>query len=226
MSFFQRNNKDAEPEAAPQAQDIEMNNTNMSNEAPSEAPVLPKHHKPIFNHNGHKVARGITPFGESGRSGVHPLHFFRICWASTSHLSRAVNILWPVVPVALAIRYAKPEWHLAIFILNYIAMVPCANLIGFAGQELARKLPKVFGVLLETTLGSVVEIVLFMVLLTNHEGEGTDPYAIIKAAILGSILATLLFCLGTCFFIGGMRHDVQDFDEAISEVGSGLLLTA
>jgi Ca2+:H+ antiporter len=125
-----------------------------------------------------------------------------------------------VVPVAIAIRYAKPDKHLAIFILNYIAMVPCANLIGFAGQELARKLPKVFGVLLETTLGSVVEIILFMVLLSN------DDFAVIQAAILGSILATQLLCLGLCFFAGGMKRDEQEFDEAVSEVGSGLLLTA
>lgn len=110
--------------------------------------------------------------------------------------------------------------HLTIFVLNYIAMVPCANLIGFAGQELARKLPKVFGVLLETTLGSVVEIILFMVLLRH------DDFPVIQAAILGSILATQLLCLGLCFFAGGMKRDEQEFDEAVSEVGSGLLLTA
>jgi Ca2+:H+ antiporter len=109
---------------------------------------------------------------------------------------------------------------LAIFILNYIAMVPCANLIGFAGQELARKLPKVFGILIETTLGSVVEIVLFMVLLNHNE------FAVIRAAILGSILATLLLCLGMCFVAGGIRHPEQEFDEVVSEVGNGLLLTA
>jgi len=55
-------------------------------------------------------------------------------------------------------------------------MVPCANLIGFAGQELSRKLPKVFGILIETTLGSVVEIILFMVLLNQ------DQFAVIQAA--------------------------------------------
>lgn len=34
---------------------------------------------------------------------------------------------------------------------SYIAMVPCANLVGFAGQELARKVAHVYGVLVETT---------------------------------------------------------------------------
>lgn len=175
---------------------------------------------PLFNHKGHKVTRGIQPDGESGRKGIHPLHFFKITWRSTSDASRAVNVLWPIVPAAIAVRYAVPENHLLIFILNYIAMVPCANLIGFAGQELARKLPKVFGVITETTLGSVVEIVLFMVLLTK------DKFQVIQAAILGSILATQLLCLGMCFLVGGMTRDEQEFDPAVSEVGSGLLLVA
>ena len=107
----------------------------------------PVHHvyMPGFNHNGHKVTRGIKPEGESGRGGIHPWHFIRICFRSTSHISMIVNVLWPFVPAAIAIHFARPDLHLWNFILNYIAMVPTANLVGFAGQELARKLPKVFG---------------------------------------------------------------------------------
>jgi Ca2+:H+ antiporter len=102
-------------------------------------------------------------------------------------------------------------------------MVPTANLLGFAGQELARKLPKVFGVILETTIASTVEIVLVMVLLK----QGPDgKILVIQAAILGSILANLLLCLGVCFFVGGLRQKTQHFDENVSEVGSGLLLVA
>ena len=56
-----------------------------------------------------------------------------------------VNALWPFVPAAIALHFARPDLHVWIFALNYIAMVPSANLIGFAGQELARKLPKVLG---------------------------------------------------------------------------------
>ena len=102
-------------------------------------------HMPVLNHNGHKVTKGIHPDGESGRGGVHPWHFLRICFRSSSYLSRVVNILWPFVPAAIAIHFARPDLHLWIFVLNYIAMVPTANLVGFAGQELARKLPKVLG---------------------------------------------------------------------------------
>ncbi|GAB1209593.1 hypothetical protein APSETT445_008374 [Aspergillus pseudonomiae] len=125
---------------------------------------------------------------------------------------------------AIVIHFARPDLHIWIFALNYIAMVPSANLLGFAGGELAKKLPKVLGVLLETTLSSVVEIVLFMVLIHNDNNGTLIP--VIQAAILGSVLANLLLCLGLCFFFGGIGREHQSFHEAVSEVGTGLLLVA
>lgn len=103
-------------------------------------------------------------------------------------------------------------------------MVPAANLIGFGGQELARKMPKVIGVIVETTFGSIVEIILFMVLLKTSNHNENVP--VIKAAILGSILANLLLCLGACFIAGGFKRDEQSFHSAVSEAGSGLMLVA
>lgn len=167
-----------------------------------------------------RVTTGIQPGGESGRGGFHLRAFLRIVWRSTSRASRVCNVLWPVVPSAIAVTYFRPDLHLAIFVLNYLAMIPCANLIGFAGQELGRKLHKVFSVIIETTLGSIVEIVMFQVLCQNGQ------FQVIRAAILGSILATQLLCLGLCFLVGGLRHNELEFNEVIGEVGSDLLLTA
>ena len=148
-----------------------------------------------------KKTRGIQPDGESGRSWFHPWHFLRICWRSSSHMSKWTNVLWPFTIAAMVLYFHsgyKPNVDevsnisLWVFILAYIGMVPAANLVGFAGQELARKIPKVAGVILETTFGSVVEIILFMVLIKG--GQRNVP--VIQAAILGSILANLLLCLG------------------------------
>ncbi|KAM0809782.1 putative Vacuolar calcium ion transporter [Seiridium cardinale] len=197
----------------------------LSSHQNSRDAALPSHRGDVVNgtHRGGRRGRRalrVKPDGESGRRGVDPLHFVKIIWRSTSYLSRAVNVLWPVVPAAIAVNYSLEEQHTLKFILAYIAMVPCANLIGFAGQELARKMPQVLGVLTETTIASIVEIILFMVLL------GRDEYVLIQGAILGSILATMLLCLGTCFIASGVRRDDATFDETISEAGSGLLLTA
>jgi Ca2+:H+ antiporter len=74
-------------------------------------------------------------------------------------------------------------------------------------------------------LGSLVEIIMFLVLILRKD-DGVDYIQVIKAAILGSILATMLLCLGLCFVVGGLRRSESTFSEAVSEAGSGLLLTA
>lgn len=177
-----------------------------------------------------KTTKYIEADGESGRKGFHPLKFLAICWRSSCTASKFTNVLWPFTIAAMvlhfAFRHPSDSIELWVFITAYIGMVPAANLVGFAGQELARKLPKVYGVLLETTFGSVVEIVLFMVLITQPLTDQFNPIQIIRAAILGSILANVLLCLGLCFFIGGIFHPNQTFHEAISEVGSNLMLVA
>jgi Ca2+:H+ antiporter len=172
----------------------------------------------------------IAHEGESGRSGFHPRHFFSVMWRSSSQVSMMVNILWPFVPLAIILHFVvdAPLWT---FATAYIGMVPAANLLGFAGQEFARKMPKVAGILIETTFGSIVEIILFVVLIVNHDGsdgssEEGNLIPVIQAAILGSILTNLLLCLGLCFFFGGIRHASQKFHAIVSEVGSGLLLVA
>jgi Ca2+:H+ antiporter len=141
------------------------------------------------------------------------------------------------VLIAIVLRYTTSA-HLWIFATAYVAMVPTANLLGFAGQEFARKMPKVAGILIETTFGSIVEIILFVVLIVQHEPQvGTNEEGsadegnlipIIQAAILGSILTNLLLCLGLCFFFSGIRRHEQNqkFHAVVSEVGSGLLLVA
>ncbi|EEP76051.1 conserved hypothetical protein [Uncinocarpus reesii 1704] len=186
--------------------------------AKAEQSILPLHHR-----KGRAFFR-VDTAGESGRAGFNPLFFLKICWRSTTPLSKYVNVLWPFVPPAIVLHFARPDLHLWVFSLNYIAMVPSANLLGFAGGELARKMPKVLGVLLETLLSGTVEIVLFMVLISNDHNNNLIP--VIQAAILGSILANLLLCLGCCFFMGGLRRNEQVFHEVVSETGSGLMLVA
>ncbi|KAI1172558.1 hypothetical protein F4777DRAFT_561067 [Nemania sp. FL0916] len=201
--------------------------------------VLPHSQQDVNGHGNEAGGEGgksggilrIKTAGESGRRGVHPLQFIKIIWQSSSALSRAVNVLWPFVPAALAVHYTGTGAPALRFALAYVAMVPCANLIGFAGAELARKMPHMFGILTETTIGSTVEIILFLVLLLSRNGDSSidaikrSAY-IVRAAILGSILATMLLCLGVCFFAAGLRRETATFDSAISEVGTGLLLMA
>lgn len=225
MGLFKRKDR------APPSPETTVNNAVSEKGTPptatssSSTQVLPQ-----YNHNGHLVTKGIHPDGESGRNGFHPLHFIKVVWKSSNPVSSWVNVLWPFVPAAIVLHAVSGDHHTWTFAINYIAMVPCANLLGFAGQELARKLPKVAGIVIETLLGSVVEIVLFTVLIKLDNGTGVpgpgNLIVVIQAAILGSILTNLLLCLGMCFLVGGIRHKEQTFHAVVSEVGSGILLVA
>lgn len=122
----------------------------------SRDPTLPQSRQDIVDEDGAGKRQKpglirVKTAGESGRRGFHPLHFFKIIFRSSSRVARAVNILWPFVPAALAVYYTQTGSASLRFALAYIAMVPCANLIGFAGGELARKMPHMLGILTETT---------------------------------------------------------------------------
>lgn len=133
------------------------------------------------------------------------------------------NSLWPFTIAAMVLHFCYNTSQLWIFIAAYIGMVPAANLVGFAGHQLARKLPTTFGVLVETAIGSCVELVLLTVLIQQ---PGNLCIRVIRAVILGSILANLLLCLGLCFFVGGIYYPNQSFHVAISEVACNLMLVA
>lgn len=78
-----------------------------------------------------------------------------------------------------------------------------------------------------TSFGSLVEIIMFIVLVKQYDPESSvDNTQVIRAAILGSILATMLLCLGFCFIAAGFKREETHFSEIVSEAGSGLLLTA
>ena len=173
---------------------------------------------------------------ESGRHGFHPRHFLSVTYKSSNVVFQYVNYLWPFVPLIIILRYAIPDRPLWIFAFAYIGMISSANLLEFAGQEFAKKLPKVAGILIKTTFGNIMEIILFVVLIVKHQkpverekkanGDDENLIPIIQAAILGSILANLFLCLGLCFFVGGLRQTTQKFHAAILETGNDLFLVA
>lgn len=217
-----------DPIPRPSDNNDSRDNHHSSHETSEDSPLLPS-----------LLSGRVAHEGESGRRGFHPKSFVSVSWTSSNIVSQYVNLLWPFVPAAIIVRYLLPEHHLWIFTLSYLAMIPSANLLGFAGQEFAKKMPKVAGILIETTFGSIVEIILFIVLIIQHknqdpsdvgEGEGNGDEGnlipIIQAAILGSILTNLLLCLGLCFFCGGIKNQTQKFHAVVSETGSGLLLVA
>lgn len=69
-----------------------------------------------------------------------------------------VNVLLICVPVGFAVRYAHLN-GIAIFVINFIAIIPLAALLSFATEELAMYTGETLGGLLNASFGNATELI-------------------------------------------------------------------
>jgi len=133
--------------------------------------------------------------------------------------SNYVNVLLVFVP--LGIIAGAMKWNAtAVFILNFLAIIPLASLLAFVIEELALPLGQTIGGLLNATFGNAVELIVSIVALRNNE------IRIVQASMLGSILSNILLVLGCCFIAGGIRYKEQSFNTTVASTMSSLMAVA
>ncbi len=116
-----------------------------------------------------------------------------------------------------ALHFAHSNAVLA-FLVAAIALATLASLVGRSVEALGDRLgPSATGVL-QSALGNLPE--LFVILFALKAGL----YGVVKATLVGSILANVLLVLGLAFVVGGLMHGRQRFD-ANDVRGLGLMLT-
>ena len=80
----------------------------------------------------------------------------RATWQTLT--SNYVNVFLVFVP--LGIVAGALHWNpTAVFVLNFIAIIPLAALLSFATEELSAKLGQTLGGLLNATFGNAVELI-------------------------------------------------------------------
>jgi Ca2+:H+ antiporter len=132
------------------------------------------------------------------------------------------KLLWLLifVPIVLIAEKALPEAHTLKFFLSVLAILPLAILLSHATESVAAKTGDAVGGLLNATLGNLTELVIAIVALQAGE------YMLVKASIAGAIVTNSLFMLGASFFLGGLRHHLQEFNRAGARLQAGLLFVA
>ncbi|KAJ2369884.1 Vacuolar calcium ion transporter [Coemansia sp. RSA 2610] len=136
-----------------------------------------------------------------------------------SLLSSWINVLLLVIPVGIASHPAHfPD--VAVFVLNFFAIVPLAKILGYATEQLSLHLGDVLGALINATLGNVVELLLGILALVKGEVE------IVQTSLVGSIIANLLLVCGSCFFFGGLKNNEQVFNAHAAQSYGSLLAMA
>ena len=93
------------------------------------------------------------------------------------------------------------------FLCSALAVTLLASLVARSVEQLGDRFgPGATGVL-QSALGNLPE--LFIALFALRAGL----VDVVKAALIGSILANLLLVLGLCFVVGGLRHGTQKLDS-------------
>ncbi|KAJ2494294.1 hypothetical protein IWW47_004703, partial [Coemansia sp. RSA 2052] len=136
-----------------------------------------------------------------------------------SVLSSWINILLLLVPVGIAAHPAKfPD--VAVFIINFFAIIPLAKILGYATEQLALHLGEAMGGLLNATFGNAVELLVGILALVKGQIE------IVQTSLVGSILSNLLLVGGFCFFCGGIKNNEQVFNAHAAQSYGSLLAMA
>ncbi|KAJ1893674.1 hypothetical protein LPJ71_007148 [Coemansia sp. S17] len=136
-----------------------------------------------------------------------------------SILSSWINVLLILVPVGIAAHPAKfPD--IAVFIINFFAIIPLAKILGYATEQLALHLGEAMGGLLNATFGNAVELLVGILALVKGQIE------IVQTSLVGSILSNLLLVGGFCFFCGGIKNNEQIFNAHAAQSYGSLLAMA
>ena len=124
-------------------------------------------------------------------------------------------LLWLLVfvPVLFAAAKLKPEAHTLLFVLSVLAILPLALLLSHATESVAAKTGDAVGGLLNATLGNLTELVISVAALRAGQ------YMLVKATIAGTIVFNSLFMLGASFFLGGLKHHVQEYNRGTARPG-------
>ncbi|KAK8079365.1 Ca2+:H+ antiporter [Apiospora hydei] len=130
-----------------------------------------------------------------------------------------INILLVAAPIGIAMNYTGFDGKI-IFAVNFIAIIPLANMLSNATEEIALRTGETLGGLINATFGNAVELIVAVIALIHKE------YIIVQTSLIGSILSNLLLVLGMCFFFGGINRPKQSFNQVVAQTAASLLALA
>jgi Ca2+:H+ antiporter len=124
-----------------------------------------------------------------------------------------------LIPASLLLEYALHAPPLWIFIVAALAIIPLADWIRYATEEIAKIAGSAIGGLLNVTFGNMAELILALFVLTRGNLE------VVKAQITGSIIGNSLLGLGLGIVAGSFGRTRQCFNrDRAGQLSSMLML--
>jgi len=134
-------------------------------------------------------------------------------------LLRPVNWLLAGAPAAAALDAAHAPAPL-VFLLAGLALIPLATLIVHSTEEIAARTGPAIGGLLNATFGNLPELIIALVALRS------GLLVMVRASLIGALLANMLLALGIAFILGGRRRHVQEYNPAAARTYGSIMLLA
>jgi Ca2+:H+ antiporter len=135
-------------------------------------------------------------------------------------LDRIIKALLIFVPIAIIADFVLHLDPVIVFIVAALGVIPLADLIGEATEELAIYTGPKLGGLLNATLGNAAELII--TIFAIREGL----LDLVRASITGSIIGNLLVVLGLSILLGGLKNGIQVFDRRTAGLNATMLILA
>jgi len=135
-------------------------------------------------------------------------------------LKPSVNWLFVFIPITVILERAGELPAPLIFFSAALAIIPLAAWIVRGTENLAVHTGDAIGGLLNATFGNAPELIVAMVALRAGYPD------MVRASLIGAILANLLLVLGLSFFLGGLRHHTQEYAPKATRSYSTMMLIA
>jgi Ca2+:H+ antiporter len=130
------------------------------------------------------------------------------------------NWLLLFVPVSILLEHSERASPALVFFAAALAIVPAARLIVQGTEHIAARTGSAIGGLLNATFGNLPELIIATVALRSGLLE------MVRASIIGAILANLLMALGVALLLGGVRYHNQEFNPRAARLYSSMMLLA
>jgi len=131
-----------------------------------------------------------------------------------------MNWLLLFIPITVALEHLAHVSAPVLFFMAAVAIIPIAAQIIGATEQLATRTGDAVGGLLNATFGNAPELIIALVALKAGYIE------MVRASLVGAILANLLLALGVAFLAGGLRFHDQKFNPTAARAYSTMMFLA
>lgn len=124
------------------------------------------------------------------------------------------------IPLTVALEHLAHVPAPVLFFMAAVAILPIAAQIVGATEQIASRTGDAVGGLLNATFGNAPELIIALVALRAGYLD------MVRASLVGAILANLLLALGVAFLTGGLRFHDQKFNPAAVRAYSSMMFLA